>query len=208
MDSDKKNKVDARQLSAFRNIKRMHPIYMLLYFSMVGIAVLFLILVIAFVRTGGFQLVDVQMPKFFTIGTILLLFSSYTISRVPAIYKKDKLHKLTRYLGISLLLSVIFIASQLLGWRELSDNGLKFTGAVSGTYFYLISALHMLHLSAGIIFISFLFFKTSHVASDAVRSLIFIRDPYRNLQLAMLGRYWHFMSFLWLSLFMVFLFLI
>lgn len=208
MDSDKKNKVDAHQLSAFRNIKRMHPINMLLYFSMIGIGVLFFILVIAFLRTGGFSDDNLQMPKFFTIGTVILLFSSYTISKVPGIYKKDKLKKMARYLGMTLVLGLVFIGTQLLGWREMSASGYEFTGKVSGTYLFLISALHLLHLLGGLIFLSFLFFKTSHVATDGVRSLIFIRDPYRNLQLSMLCRYWHFVDFLWLSLFFVFLFML
>lgn len=186
----------------------MHPINMLLYFSMAGISVLFFILIIAFIRTGGFQAEGIQMPKFFTIGTFLLFFSSYTISKVPGIYKKDKLNKMIRYLGMTLLLGLLFIGAQLIGWREISASGFSFTGKVSGTYFYLISALHILHLLGGLIFLSFLFFKTSHVAADEIRTLVFIRDPYRRLQLAMVGRYWHFMNFLWLGLFIVFLFMI
>lgn len=208
MDSDKKNKVDIKQLSAFKHIERMHPINMLLYFSMVGIGVLFFILVVAFARTGGFAAENLQMPKFFTIGTVLLLFSSYTISKIPRIYKRDKLKKMTRYLGVTLMFGMLFIGAQLLGWREMTEAGMKFTGRVSGTYLYLITALHLLHLAGGVIFLSFLFFKTSHVAADGVRSLVFIRDPYRHLQLSMLCRYWHFMNFLWLGLFFVFLFMI
>jgi len=127
---------------------------------------------------------------------------------VPRIYKKDKLKKMARYLGITLLLGVAFIGAQVLGWREISASGFSFTGRVSGTYFYLISALHILHLLGGVIFLSFLFFKTSHVAADSIRSLVFIRDPYRHLQLSMVCRYWHFMDFLWLGLYTVFLFMI
>ncbi|NDK55470.1 cytochrome c oxidase subunit 3 [Pontibacter fetidus] len=207
MDSDKKNKVGSRQLSAFKQIERMHPIRMLLYLSMVGIGVLFFILLVAFIRTGGFQGENVQLPKFFSISTVLLLFSSYTISRVPGIYRKDKLHKMTRYLGATLVLGLLFIGAQLLGWREMTSEGINFSGKASGTYLYLISALHILHLAGGLIFLFFLFFKTAHVATDSVRSLIYIRDPYRQLQLAMLSSYWHFLDFMWLGLYLVFLFM-
>ena len=207
MDSDKKNKVGSRQLSAFRHIERMHPIRMLLYLSMVGIGVLFLILLIAFMRTGGFQSEEIQLPKFFSLGTVLLLLSSYTISRVPTIYKKDKLHKMARYLAATLGLGLLFIGSQILGWKEMTDAGVNFSGKASGTYLYLISALHILHLAGGIIFLFFVFFKTAHVATDSVRSLIFIRDPYRHLQLQMLSSYWHFLDFMWVGLYLVFLFM-
>ncbi|MBB6610056.1 cytochrome c oxidase subunit 3 [Pontibacter sp. Tf4] len=207
MNSDKKNKVGQKQLSAFRQIERMHPIRMLLYLSMVGIGVLFLILLIAFVRTGGFGSGLVQFPKFFSVSTVMLLISSYTISRVPGIYKKDKLKKMVRYLGFTLVLGLLFVGAQLLGWREMEAAGITFSGRASGTYLYLISALHILHLVGGLIFLAFLFFKTAHMATDSVRSLIYIRDPYRQLQLTMICSYWHFLDFVWLALYLVFLFM-
>ncbi|WP_439883185.1 cytochrome c oxidase subunit 3 [Pontibacter sp. MBLB2868] len=207
MDSDKKNRVDSKQLSAFGKIERMHPIRMLLYLSMIGIGILFFILVVAFARTGGFQNESFELPKFFSVSTLLLLFSSYAISKVPGIYRRDKLKKMTRYLGATLGLGVLFVGAQLIGWNEMTKAGVYFTGKASGTYLYLISALHILHLLGGLIFLSFLFFKTAHVAADGVRSLIFIRDPYRHLQLSMLRSYWNFMDFLWLGLYLVFLFM-
>ncbi|MBC5773213.1 cytochrome c oxidase subunit 3 [Pontibacter sp. KCTC 32443] len=188
-------------------MERMHPIRMLLYLSMVGIGVLFLILLIAFMRTGGFDSENVSLPKFFSVSTVLLLFSSYTMGRVPQIYKKDKLHKMTRYLGATLALGLLFIGAQILGWREMTAAGVNFSGKASGTYLYLISALHILHLVGGIIFLFFIFFKTAHVAADSVRSLIFIRDPYRHLQLSMLRSYWNFLDFMWVGLYLVFLFI-
>ncbi|MEJ8802025.1 cytochrome c oxidase subunit 3 [Pontibacter sp. H249] len=208
MDPDKKNKVNPKQLSAFGKMERMHPIRVLLFLSMIGIGVLFFILVVAFARTGGFQSQNFELPKFFSVSTVLLLFSSYTISKIPRLYRKDKLNRMTRYLGITLVLGLLFIVAQLLGWNEMSRSGVYFSGKASGTYLYLISALHILHLLGGIIFLSFLFFKTAHVAADGVRSLIFIRDPYRRLQLTMLRSYWNFMDFLWLSLYTVLLFMV
>lgn len=207
MDPDKKNKVNTKQLSAFRQMERMHPIRVLLFLSMIGIGVLFFILVVAFARTGGFQNENFELPKFFSISTLILLFSSYAISKVPRIYRKDKLNRMTRYLGITLGLGILFIVAQLVGWNEITRSGVYFTGKTSGTYLYLISALHILHLLGGLIFLSFLFFKTAHVAADGVRSLIFIRDPYRSLQLSMLRSYWNFLSFLWVGLYIVFLFM-
>lgn len=207
MDPDKKNKVNPKQLSAFRKMERMHPIRVLLFLSMVGIGVLFFVLVVAFARTGGFQGNNFELPKFFSISTVLLLFSSYTISKVPRIYKKDKLKRMVRYLGLTLVLGVLFIVAQLIGWNEMTSSGVYFTGKASGTYLYLISALHILHVLGGLIFLSFLFFKTAHVATDSVRTLIFIRDPFRRLQLTMLRSYWNFLDFLWLGLYVVFLFM-
>lgn len=207
MDQDKKNQVNHTQKSAFKRIEKMHPIRMLLYLSMVGIGVLFFILVVAFGRTGGFPGEQFELPKFFSVSTVLLLFSSYTISRVPRLYKQDKLKKMVRYLSATLALGLLFIGAQVLGWNEMARTGIYFSGKASGTYLYLISALHILHLLGGIIFLSFMVFKTIYVNNDSVRSLIFIRDPFRHLQLTMLNSYWNFMDFLWLGLYLVFLFM-
>lgn len=207
MDQDKKNKVNFTERSAFKRIEKMHPIRMLLYLSMVGIGVLFFILTVAFARTGGFPGEQFELPRFFSVSTILLLFSSYAISRVPYLYKRERLKKMIRYLAVTLALSLLFVGAQLIGWSEMSTAGVYFTGKASGTYLYLISALHILHLLGGIIFLSFMLFKTIYVNADGVRSLIFIRDPFRHLQLSMLTTYWHFMDFLWLGLYLVFLFI-
>lgn len=207
MNQDRKNKVDARQGAGFGKIEHMHPIRMLLYLSMVGIGVLFFVLIIAFVRTGGFGSEQFSLPKFFSISTILLLFSSYTIGKVPRSYKKDKLRKMTRFLAYTFLLGVAFIGAQILGWRELTMEGAYFAGKASGSYLYLMTALHLLHLLGGMIFLAFLLIKTAHMANNGVRSLIFIRDPYRRLQIAMICTYWHFLGALWLSLYLVILFM-
>ncbi|CAN5911159.1 cytochrome c oxidase subunit 3 [soil metagenome] len=208
MNSDKKNKIGAGEQSGFSKIDKVHPIKMLLYLSMVGIGVLFIILTIAYANSDSFSLTGITptLPKFFSISTVLLLISSYTISRTSYYYKRDRLNKLKKFLGFTLLLGFGFVLAQLAGWNEFATRGVTFTGKASGTYIYLISALHMLHLLGGIIFMAFLFFKTVHASSDAVRSLIFIRDPSRQMQIDMLTSYWHFMDFLWVGLYFFFLF--
>ncbi|WP_223284553.1 hypothetical protein [Hymenobacter qilianensis] len=52
-----------------------------------------------------------------------------------------------------------------------------------------------------------LFLRTAHAARDGVRTLVFIRNPYRRRQIQMLGFYWHFLDGLWIALFALFLFL-
>jgi cytochrome c oxidase subunit 3 len=208
MNSDKKNKIGAGERSGFSSIEKVHPVKMLLYLSMMGIGVLFIILTIAYANTERLALPGFTpaLPKFFSISTVIILISSYTISRTSHYYRKDKLIKLKRFLGFTLILGLGFVLTQAVGWGEFAAKGVSFTGKASGTYVYLISALHMLHLLGGIIFLTFLFLRTAHASTDAVRSLIFIRDPYRQMQIDMLTVYWHFMDFLWVGLYFFFLF--
>jgi cytochrome c oxidase subunit 3 len=208
MKSDNQNKISARNTSAFARIEKLHPVKMLLYLSLLGVGMVFLVMVIGFIRSEAsiFRQQQIPFPKFFSISTLLLLFSSYTLRKVPRLYRRDNLLKMARYLSFTLLLGFAFLLSQLAGWYELVSNNVFIKGRAFGSYLYLIPALHMLHLLAGILFLTYFFIKTRIAASDAVRTLVFIRDPYRKLQISLLSTYWHFMDGMWAALFLVFLF--
>ena len=210
-DKDPRNKVGAgRPSSTFARMERMPPMQMLLYLSIVASSVLFVVLSIAYAQTR-FQSAMPQglhpFPRYFSISTIVLLVSSYTIAQARRLYQQDDVPMLSRCLGATLLLAAIFVGMQGLGWRELIAQGVFFNGEASGTYVYLLSALHILHLLGGVLFLMILFLRTAHAARDGVRTLVFIRNPYRRRQLQMLALYWHFLDALWLGLFAVFLFL-
>ncbi|MBK0402664.1 cytochrome c oxidase subunit III [Adhaeribacter sp. BT258] len=209
MKSDNKNKIGATHKSSFSRIDKIHPVKMLLYLCLIGIGTIFLILLLAYARTevAMLQKVNVGFPKFFSVSTVLILVSSYTLLRTPRFYRKDNLTKMTRYLGISLALGFAFLLSQVGGWYELAKYGIYFKGKPYGSYLYLITALHALHVAAGMMFLIYMYFKTFFAAADPIRTLVFIRDPFRKLQLGLLTSYWHFMGALWLILYFVFLFL-
>jgi cytochrome c oxidase subunit 3 len=99
-----------------------------------------------------------------------------------------------------------FITTQMAGWYEISAAGINFTELAAGTYIYLISALHAVHLLGGLLFLTVIYFRTQHAASDAIRTLIFIRNPFIRQQIKMLTLYWHFMGGIWVSLYLIFLF--
>ncbi|MCB2410096.1 cytochrome c oxidase subunit 3 [Hymenobacter lucidus] len=210
-DKERKDKVGAgRPPSAFTRIERVPPLLMLLYLAMVGISVMFVILVAAYVQTrhlSGTPTGIHPLPRYFSLSTIVLLISSYTLSQARRIYRTDDIRSLARCLGATLALGSIFAGLQILGWRELMTQGIFFIGEASGTYIYLISALHVAHLLGGMLLVLALMLRALHASRDAVRSLVFIRDPYRHRQLRMLNIYWHFIDALWVALFAVFLFL-
>ncbi|GAA3947794.1 cytochrome c oxidase subunit 3 [Hymenobacter algoricola] len=210
-DKERKDKVGAgRPASAFGRIERVPPLLMLLYLGIAGVTVLFVILLAAYVQTRHLSSQGPGLhpfPRYFSLSTIVLLVSSYTLSQAQRLYRQDEVKSLARCLGATLLLGCIFAGLQVLGWRELMTQGVFFTGEASGTYVYLISALHVAHLLGGMVFLLALLLRTLHASRDAVRSLVFIRNPYRRTQLRMLTLYWHFIDGLWVVLFSLFLFL-
>lgn len=210
-DQERTNKIGAgRPASAFQRIEGVPPLLLMLYLGMAGIGVLFLMLLVAYAYTRGQSDAPTgiyPLPRFFSLSTIVLLVSGYTINQSRRFYAQDDLASLARCLGATLLLSSVFAGLQVLGWRELMAQGVLLDGVASGTFIYLLSALHVAHLLGGMLFLLALLLRTHHASRDAVRSLVFIRNPYRRLQLRMITLYWHFIDVLWVVLFAAFVFL-
>lgn len=202
-----------RRPSAFGRMERMPPLQMALYLALVAISVMFLMLVIAYatarIRSGvptGLH----PLPRYFSLSTIVLVVSSYTIGQALRLYEQDDLASLGRCLGATLLLGCVFAGLQVLGWRELMAHGVPFKGEgsnSSGQFLYLISALHVAHLLGGMVLLLAMLLRVLHAERDGVRALVYIRNPYHRRQIKLMGTYWHFIDVLWVVLFAVFIFL-
>ena len=211
---ERNKQVGVRQnSSSFGRVERMSPLLMMCYLIMVAISIMFVMLVAAYVATrlrSGVSTGLHALPRYFSLSTIVLLVSSYTMGQARRLYAQDELGSLARSLGATLLLGCIFSGLQVLGWRDLMTQGVLFQGSTStssGQFIYLISALHVVHLLGGMLFLLALLLRVTHADRDAVRALVFIRNPYYRRQLQLLGTYWHFLDVLWVALFAVFLFM-
>jgi cytochrome c oxidase subunit 3 len=208
MNSENQNKIGAGRLSSFEKIERVPPIQMLLYVSIAGMAMLFFILTAMFLfKTGeAATYTPILLPKLFTVSTVVILVSGFYMQQVPGLYIQDDLPKMKKKLLGSLVLGLAFTLAQVVAWYEMAEAKVFFSGHPAGTFLYLISALHLLHVAGGLAFSSFLYVKANRAAADPIRSLIFIRDPYRYMQLQMLRTYWRFLDVVWVALFFIFLF--
>ncbi len=183
-------------------LRRLHPFKLFLYVAIVGIFILFAFLAFGFALTNN--LAQYFLPNYFTLSTIFILMSSLTMSKSLAYYKADNPKLLNRYLIGTFLLGLLFIGSQMKGWKELMDMGIYFSGSVNGSYLYLLSALHLLHFFGGIIFFLFVYFRAFAANRDTVKNLVYITDPYEYMLLDLLSIYWHFMDFIWMALYLLF----
>jgi cytochrome c oxidase subunit 3 len=192
-------------------IEQLHPHKMLLYLAIFGSSLIFVFMLIAFSATYNFQanrgiLESMEMPKAFTFSTIILLLSSYFVSRFSRAWEQEKLKKLRNLLAISVGLGFLFTLSQYWGWHTLDKSGHTLSDVGSGAYLYVISGIHILHLIGAMFFMTYQFISISNISNDPVRTLIAITNPHQKMRLDMLTTYWHFMDFLWLGLFFYFLF--
>lgn len=194
--------------STFQKIEKLHPHKMLLYLGIFGSSLVFIFMLTAYSisRPENSIFTGFDLPKAFILSTIILLFSSFSISGIVQAYKDDRLKSMRNALGITLCLGLAFSVCQYIGWVTLTRSGIYFSEEISGSFLYVISVLHILHLTFGMAFLSSLFYKSIITANDPVKALIMVTNPYQKIRLEMLTIYWHFMDALWLALFLYFLF--
>lgn len=189
-------------------LEKIHPHIMFTYLSMFGSALIFLFMIIAYSlnKPDVSDFLNFQFPKAFIVSLVLLLISSFTISKAVPAFVRGNFSELKKSLGLTLFLSVTFTVSQYFGWYELTETGVYLEGRASGAYLYVISGLHIVHLVAGIALLSAVFFQISASTKDPVKQLMAETNPYQKIKLEVLTMYWHYMDILWVFLFFYFLF--
>lgn len=201
---------NSQQGTTLEKIEKLHPHKMLLYLAIFGSSIIFAFMLIAFTASytaPGPDEPGFVMPKAFVFSTLILLFSSYFVTQFLKLYQNEEMKKFRNYLGITIMLGLVFTLSQYWGWHQLDTTGNGLTGMSSGAYLYVISGLHILHLVGGIFFMTYQFIRISRVANDPVKSLIMVTNPYQKMKIQMLVTYWHFLDILWVGLFLYFLFM-
>jgi cytochrome c oxidase subunit III len=92
------------------------------------------------------------------------------------------------WLPITAALGFAFLAGQGLGWRQLASSGYLLHGSRASAFFYLMTILHAIHLSGGLL--ALLYAVTMPWLNKALES--------RRLVVDIAAWYWHFMTALWL----------
>jgi cytochrome c oxidase subunit 3 len=207
MQPRKNTKAQYRE-SSFQQIEKMHPYKMLMLLGILGVAMIFMFLVIAYSVsiTNHTQLLEVRLPKIITLGTIILLGSSIALNMAVKAFHEDNMRQLNFMIFLVLLMGAIFTGCQFLGWLGLKESGVFFVGPSSGTFLYVISGLHLIHLAGGMLLLVLAFVKSYQVRRDPVKALIMVTNPFDRLRLELLSVYWHFLTALWLLLFFFFLY--
>lgn len=135
-------------------------------------------------------------PHTLWLSTLLLAASSATMVRVTRAARDGRRGDARTWLGRSLGLGLVFLAVQVLLWRELARGGLLPSTSGYGAIFYALTGLHGFHVLLGLGF--------------SARLLVLARRPGASLPrtaLRLNATYWHFMGALWAVLFVVLYFL-
>ena len=86
---------------------------------------------------------------------------------------------------------MLFLIFQYLGGSQLVGGGVYFVGHPDGSFIYVLSGVHAFHLISGLIFILYVYTKAVKLDVHS-KNLIYIE---------MSTTYWHFLTGLWVYLF-------
>jgi len=129
-----------------------------------------------------------QLPTLLFANTAILLASSGTVEIARRRLRAGAAGGGT-WLSVTLVLGVLFVAGQVAAWRNLAGQGVFLATGPSGAFFYVLTAVHGLHVLGGVA-------GLAHVRSRVRRAL-----PPPLGAVGAITTYWHFMDGLWLYLF-------
>lgn len=138
---------------------------------------------------------DFELPFAFSLSTFVMITSSIIFHLAVKAIKRDNRAQTSLFLGITLILGIIFIVLQFVGFNEIIETGYFFTGpesSVTTSFLYIVVVMHLAHLFAGII--SLLIVIYNHYKQKYNSS--------QPLGIELSALFWHFLDFVWLYLFL------
>ena len=137
------------------------------------------------------------VPRLLFVSTALILISSATIEIARKKLKGAFQSAYSRYLLLTALLGVGFLASQLIAWRQLAAQGIYVSSHPHSSFFYLLTGAHAVHLLGGLLALSFLWLRSQRSINEPAGI------AKRQAAADAVTIYWHFMDALWIYLFLL-----
>ena len=132
------------------------------------------------------------LPSMFYYSTAVIVISSIALHASYIGYKRQKEGLYKGMLILAFVFGIAFIAFQGIGWNQLFEMGVDFKGNVAGSFTYLISGAHAVHVLGGIAAVI--------VAMIHAFSLKFRYTEKRKNRFELVLQYWHFVGILWIYL--------
>ncbi|GAA0894444.1 cytochrome c oxidase subunit 3 [Fulvivirga kasyanovii] len=170
----------------------MNPKKFALWLFMVTVVMIFAALTSGYIvrqAEGNWVMFELPFEMWVTTGIILL--SSATMHWAYLEAKKDNLERVKLAISVTTVLGVLFLVGQFYVWGALVDSEVYLVGNPSGSFLYVLSGLHGLHIVSGVIFLIIVLISTFKYK---------VHSKSLN-QIQMCTTYWHFLDALWIYLF-------
>jgi cytochrome c oxidase subunit 3 len=156
------------------------------------ITALFALLSVAYIENTTLAYwTPLREPQLLWLNTAILVVSSLTIQKARNLAGKDLQIPARRLLIASAVLAVAFLFGQMFAWLELLQLGYFASVNPSYAFYYLMTALHGLHIFGGVTVLVF--------ALDRAYREDNVDTIKRTVQLC--ATYWHYLLLVWVALF-------
>jgi cytochrome c oxidase subunit III len=129
------------------------------------------------------------MPRILWANTIILLLSSLTLEMARRQLARGVMSAFRNLWALTTGLGLLFVGGQLVAWHQLRAAGVYLSTNPSGSFFYVFTAAHAVHVLGGIFALLFVAFR-SWQRSRTTQAI--------GAEVA--GIYWHFLDGLWVFL--------
>jgi len=185
------------EIVSIQQQQKIHPHKFTLWIAIGSIIMMFAGLTSAYIiKSNQANWQEIITPKVFWYSTATILLSSVTIQMALRSFKQREMNRYRQLMAVTVILGVVFIVLQCLGFQQLWNSGIQFKGVVgAGQFLYVVFGLHALHVLGGIVALMVMlakafFGKTKTYASTGVE---------------VAAIYWHFVDVLWIYLLVFFL---
>ena len=176
--------------------KKIHPHKFTLWVALGSIIMMFAGLTSAYiVKRDQPGWTTFPIPRAFWYSTAVILLSSLTIQTALRSFKEREMMRYRNLLTFTLVLGVVFVLLQWVGFKSIWSTGITFRGSGGGQFLYIIAGLHVVHVLAGVIALIVLLIKAF---ASKIRS-------YDSVPVELMSTYWHFVDLLWIYLFIFFM---
>lgn len=192
MDMSKQGIGEMKLVEEPKRVLAMHPRKFAMWLFMASVLMLFASWTSAYiVRQAEGNWMFFELPVLFYYSTALIVISSVTMQIGYFSAKRDNFGRLKLMVTITAILGILFLVAQVLGWSQLVTNSVYLVGNPSGSFVYVITGFHALHIISAVIF---LLIVLNSVSKQRIYS--------GNMaQMEMCTTYWHFLGGLWVYLF-------
>lgn len=171
----------------------MHPKKFALWLFMVTVVMLFAAWTSAYiVRQSEGNWLEYDLPEVFWITSGIVVLSSISLQWAYLSAKKDNFVQLRVGMVTTVLLGIAFLVGQWYSWVALVDREVFFVGNPAGSFLYVLTGMHGIHLISGLLFLIIVVISTFNMKVHSKSMVV----------MEMATTYWHFLGGLWLYLFM------
>lgn len=178
----------------FTHRNRIHPKLFALWISFASIIMMFGALTSAYiVKSAAGNWLEYLLPTQFYVSTVVVVLTSLFLHISFSSFIKQKEWVYKTFMILAFIAGISFVVIQYYGWNSLYAQGVDLKASVSGSFMYLITGLHAVHILGGV--------AALVVAMIHAFTLPFVVTEKRKLRYKMVCHYWHFVDFLWIYLF-------